>query len=211
MQSAISLSAQNFQGTNVSFEPVRLDGEAAARVVKTRKLLDFDTNSYAKLRGSHFHNGIIEVDVCSRLLPDAPDFARGFIGIAFRIAEDDGQFEAFYLRPTNGRSCSDPARRQHAMQYFSYPTYTFAYFREHGVTQYEAPAEIDLGEWMHIKAVVQDDRADFYLNGADVPALSVPALKLGPDAAGAVGLFVDIGTEGFYKNLTVTCTDGGAA
>lgn len=211
MQSAISLSAQNFRGVNVSFEPVCLDGEAAARVVKTHKLLEFDTNSYAKLCGSHFHNGVIEVDVCSRLLPDAPDFARGFIGIAFRIAEDDSRFEAFYLRPTNGRACGDPVRRQHGMQYFAYPAYTFAYFREHGVTRYEAPAEIGLNEWVHIKAVVQDGRADFYLNGADVPALSVPDLKLGPDAAGAVGLFVDIGTEGFYKNLTITCTDNGAA
>lgn len=210
MQSAISLSAQNFRGVNVSFTPVSLDGTDAARVIKTHKLLDFDTNSYAKLRGSRFHNGVIEVDVCSRLLPDAPDYARGFIGIAFRIAEDGSRFESFYLRPTNGRSCSDPVRKQHAMQYFSYPTYTFAYFREHGVTQYEAPAEIDLGEWTHIKAVVQDGCADFYLNGADVPALSVPDLKLGPDAAGAVGFFVDTGTEGFYKNLTVTCTDGGA-
>ena len=36
----------------------------------------------------------------SRLLKDAPDFARGFIGIAYCINEDDTKFESFYVRPT---------------------------------------------------------------------------------------------------------------
>lgn len=49
----------------------------------------------------------------SRLLPDNPDFARGFIGIAFRINEDNSQFESFYMRPMNGR-IDDPTRRSRA-------------------------------------------------------------------------------------------------
>lgn len=198
------LDPENFEAVNTSFACTTKDGFAAARVTKTQKLLEFDTNSYAKLRGFSFCDGTIEVDVCSRLLPDAPDYARGFIGIAFRIAEDDSQFESFYLRPTNGRDCTDPVRKNHAMQYFSFPKYTFAYFRDHGITQYEAPAELALDEWVHIKAVICGSHADFYLNGSGVPALSVSGLKLGAKASGAVGFFVDIGTEGFFKNLTVT-------
>jgi len=36
------------------------------------------------LKGVNFANGIIEVKILSRLLESAPDFARGFIGVAFQ-------------------------------------------------------------------------------------------------------------------------------
>ena len=48
-------------------------------------------------------------------------------------------------------------------------------------------------------------QADFFIN--DAFALHVDELKHGPDARGALGLFVDIGTEGFFKDLRVTCAD----
>ena len=112
--------------THISNEVI--DNEKVLRVVKSGKINEYDENTYAKLVDSSFHNGIIEVKMLSRLLKDAPDFARGFIGIAYRINEDDTKFESFYVRPTNGRQCDDPVRKQHGCQYFSYPTYTFAYF-----------------------------------------------------------------------------------
>ena len=171
---------------------------------KAEKLLEFDENTYAKLTDTSFHNGVIEVDMLSRLLPDAPDFARGFIGIAFRISGDDAAFESYYVRPTNGRT-DDPVRRAHGSQYFSYPKYTFAYFREQGITEYEAPVDIGLNEWIHLKAEVEDGHASFFVNGT--LALAVSDLKHGGEARGAVGLFVDIGTEGFFKNLTVLPAD----
>lgn len=204
MDTSISMGRKNFTTLHTSADALTLDGEAVLRVVKADRLMDFDINSYARLLGSDFHNGTIEVDVCSRLLPDAPELARGFIGIAFRIGENDDRFESFYLRPTNGR-CDDPVRRKHAVQYFSYPTYTFAWFREHGVTQYEAPADIGLGEWNHIRAEIEEDHAAFFVN--EQPVLTVSDLKLGKAARGAVGFFVDVGTEGFFKNLRIACKD----
>ena len=78
-----------------------IDNEKVLRVVKSGKINEYDENTYAKLVDSSFHNGIIEVKMLSRLLKDAPDFARGFIGIAYRINEDDTKFESFYVRPTN--------------------------------------------------------------------------------------------------------------
>lgn len=77
------------------------------RVVKSEKINEYDENTYARVCDLHFHDGVIEVDMLSRLLPDAPDFARGFIGIAFRINEDDTQFESFYIRPTNSVNKTD--------------------------------------------------------------------------------------------------------
>ena len=80
-----------------------------------------DINTYIQIDGSDFHNGTIEVDVCAGLLPDAPDYSRGFIGIVFRAAEDGREFESFYIRPTNGKGCTDPVRKAHGCQYFSFP------------------------------------------------------------------------------------------
>ena len=194
----------SFCAVHTAVSKTELDGEPVLRVVKAEKLMEFDENTYAKLSGSSFRNGVIEVDMLSRLLPDAPDFARGFIGIAFRISGDDTKFESFYVRPTNGRT-DDPVRKAHGSQYFAYPGYTFAYFREHGVTKYEAPVDIGLDEWIHLRAVVEGGRAEFFVNGNHT--LTVDDLKHGPDQAGAVGLFVDIGTEAFFKNLTITAAD----
>ena len=192
------MNAENFTAVNVSAENFNFGGENVIRVVKTGRLMDFDTNSYAALNGVDFHDGTIEVEMLSRLLPDAPDFARGFIGIAFRIS--DAAFESFYIRPTNAMT-DDPIRRAHGCQYFSYPKYTFAYFRENKITAYEAPISAGLNEWVKLRAEISGSRADFYLNGA--LTLAVDDMKMGAAARGGVGFFVDIGTEAFYKNLRI--------
>ncbi len=165
-----------------------------------------DENTYLKLKDFTFHNGVIEVDVCGKLLPDAPDYARGFIGIVFRASENDSEFECFYIRPTNGKGCGDPVRRAHGCQYFSYPGYTFSYFREFGITEYEAPVEsIALNKWSRIRAEIRDSDGIFFVDGVKV--LEVNGLRHGPDRWGSVGFYVDIGTDGLFRNLSVSCTD----
>ena len=165
-----------------------------------------DENTYLKIRDLDFHNGVIEADVCGKLLPDAPDYARGFIGIVFRASTDDSEFESFYIRPTNGKDCTDPVRKAHGCQYFSYPGYTFSYFREFGIGGYEGRVDtIALGEWSRIRAEIREDRGVFFVDGVRV--LEVSGFKHGPAGRGSVGLYVDIGTDGFFRNLTVTCED----
>lgn len=193
----------------VHAKAVIFDGEECIQVVKHEdKLFQFDENTYARIAGSSFHNGTIEVKVYSRLLEDAPEYARGFIGLAFRINHDDSEFEAWYLRPTNGaRMTDDPVRLSHGTQYFSYPKYTFEYFREHGIKEYDSGADIALDEWITLKAVIRDEEGCFYVNDMEKPALVVNHLIHGAHARGAVGLFVDIGTEGFFKDLVIQCED----
>ena len=175
------------------------------RVWKTGSL-EPDINTYAAVVGSDFHNGTIDVDVCGRLLPDAPDYARGFIGLAFRAADDGREFESFYIRPTNGKSCDDPIRKVHGCQYFSFPGYTFSCFREFGITGYENRVDtIALNEWSHIRAVISDDAGEFFVDGIKV--LEVRGFKHGPRARGNVGLYVDIGTDGFFRNLDIRYAD----
>lgn len=202
----ISINAENFQAVHTAIENVQMDGKMVLRVVKSEKLDRPDEDTYARLIDSNFHNGTICVEMRSRLLPDAPDYARGFIGIVFRTNENDAEFESYYVRPTNGRH-PDPVRRAHGSQYFSYPGYTFSYFREHDIFGFEAPCDIGLDEWIMLKAVVKEERASFYVNNMDVPVLVVDHLKHGADASGGVGVYVDIGTEGFFRNFQVICED----
>lgn len=201
----LNIEMLDFKQINVDSSFISLNGEVVSRVVKSNKIMEFDENTYAKLVDCSFHNGIIEVKMLSRLLPDAPDFARGFIGIAFRINEDDSMFESFYVRPTNGR-VDDKIRKNRAIQYFSYPKYTFDYFRKNGILDFEGTADIGLDEWIILKIIINGPEGEFYLNNEEKPVLVVKNMKHG-DSRGAIGLFVDIGTEGFFKDLDITLFD----
>ncbi len=204
MEKYVDLKTKNLKGVHTAIENINDEGEEVLRVVKSEKIMEFDENTYAKVNNISFHNGVIEVKMLSRLLPDAPDFARGFIGIAYRINDDDTKFESFYVRPTNGKQCDDPIRKAHGCQYFSYPKYTFAYFREHDITNYEAPVDIELNEWIKLKAIIEGAHAEFYVNDEDTPVLVVDDMKHGSNLTGSIGLFVDIGTEAFFKDLKIT-------
>ena len=116
----IRFEENNIQAVGSTYSLVKCNHEPVVRVVKDKAIIEDDEPTYAKMLDSDFHDGTIEADVLSRLLPDAPDHARGFIGIAFRIAADGSAFEAFYIRPTNGRA-KVQLRRNRATQYFSYP------------------------------------------------------------------------------------------
>lgn len=200
------IDEMNVTAVHTKASDVLLNGEKVLRVEKHEKLDIFDENTYVLVNGAQFHNGTIEVKMLSRLLPDAPDFARGFIGIVFRVNENGSEFESYYVRPTNGRH-PDPVRASHGSQYFSYPGYTFAYFREHGITGYEAPCDIGLDEWIDLKAVIHDENAEFYVNDMENPVLCVNGMKHGKGIKGGLGFYVDTGTEAFYKDLKVTAED----
>ena len=176
-------------------------------MVKPEENTEPDVATYARLAGSNFHNGTIEVDVRARLMHWADIDCRGFIGIVFRASETDNRFESFYVRPRNGRSCAEPQRRIHTMQYFSYPGYTFAYFRERGIADYEAQANIEMDELIHLKAEVAGAAAKFYVDDMQTPALVVDQMFGGAELRGGVGLYVDNGTQGHFRNLKVTCAD----
>ena len=199
----VCMQPENFKvmpHTNMEFS-----GVDTIRVWKTDSL-EPDINTYAAVTESSFHNGTIEVDVCGRLLPNAPDYARGFIGVVFRAADDGREFESFYIRPANGMDCCDPIRKKHGCQYFSFPGYTFSYLRDFGITDYESNVNtISLNKWSRIKAIVRDSSAVFYVD--NVKVLAVSNLKHGAFARGNVGLYVDIGTDGWFKNLNITCDD----
>lgn len=198
----IEIKKENFKAVNTSVEIV----DDCIQVIKTNKLDQDDANTYAKILNTQFHNGTIEMDVYSKLTPEAPSHARGFIGIAYRINEDDSGFESLYIRPTNGRNCDDPVRKAHGCQYFSYPGFDFAYFRERNIDLYENSVDtIDLHEWIHFKAEIKDEKAKLYVN--DELVLTVEEMLQNKETKGNVGLYVDIGTEGYFKNIEIKSED----
>ncbi|MBK6979960.1 MAG: hypothetical protein IPH28_25040 [Cytophagaceae bacterium] len=184
----------------MSFE--KIEGKNALRVEKDSTLIPVDEPTFVKIKDLDFKDGEIEVKVLSRLLKNASPTARGFIGIAFRIDEKNEHFESIYIRPTNGRA-DDQVRRNHAIQYFSYPDYKFDKLRKISPEKYESYADMGLNEWIIMKVVVKGNKASLFLNNNTQPALIVNDLKLGDQARGGIGLWVEVGTEGFFRDLSV--------
>lgn len=205
-----SLYAQNIQlnskildsnKVSIAFETVK--GKKAVRVIKDSAVKEADEPTFALIKNINFKNGTITVNVLSRLLKTASPTDRGFIGIAFRINNTKTKFECIYIRPTNGRA-EEQVRRNHAVQYFSYPDYKFNRLRKESPEMYESYADMGLNEWIQMKIVVKDKKATLFLNNSTQPCLIVNDLKHGENLSGAIGLFVDMGTEGFFNNLTIS-------
>ncbi|HLF35732.1 MAG TPA: hypothetical protein VI583_15925 [Cyclobacteriaceae bacterium] len=95
-------------------------------------------------------------------------------------------------------------RRNHSIQYFSFPDYKFPRLRKESPEKYESYADMGLNEWIKIKIVVYGTQAKLFLNDNKEPSLIVNDLKLGANHSGGIGLFVDIGTEGYFTNLKIT-------
>ena len=188
---------------HVSMTKLEMDGKKVIRVTKDPSLKEVDEPTFVRFDEIDLRNGTIELTVLSRLLPDASETARGFIGLAFRINEDNTKFEGIYIRPSNGRA-NEQIRRNHSVQYFSYPDYKFDRLRKEAEGQYESYADMGLNEWINMKIVVKDAQAKLFLNNNPQPCLIVNDLKHGPNSKGALGLFVDVGTEGYFTDLKIT-------
>ena len=198
----IKFDQSRFESNDVSVAFEKVMGKMALRVVKDSTVKEADEPTFARTKEIDFSNGIIEVSVLSRLLKNAPATARGFIGVAFRINDTDSQFECIYIRPTNGRA-DDQVRRNHSIQYFSFPDYKFDRLRKESPEKYESYADMGLNEWIKLKIEVKGKQAKLFINENKQPSLIVNDLKHGDNSSGAVGLYVDNGTEGFFTDISI--------
>src|SRR2546426_6234747 len=98
----------------------------------------------AYLRGIQFGNGTIEFDVKGKDVQ-----GQSFVGVAFH-GVDGTTYDAIYFRPFNFKT-EDPARRQHAVQYVSQPTYPWQKLRAERPGKYEQPVSPAPGPdgWFH--------------------------------------------------------------
>jgi hypothetical protein len=204
---------------DVIAEPARLDGRQGLRVVMPAELRarikGMDSaqrqaaaqagelpRQMAVVEGLEFGDGTIDVDLAGEPLPDAAADARGFVGIAFRVQKDWRTYDAFYLRPTNGRA-DDQLRRNHAAQYISHPDWPWSRLRDESPGKYESYVDLEPGKWTHIRIEVRGVQARLYVNGATQPTLIVNDLKTGAGASGAVALWVELDTLAHFRNLSV--------
>jgi hypothetical protein len=63
--------------------------------------------------------------------------------------------------------------------------------------------DMQAGEWTHMRVVVHGKAASLYVGSAEQPCLIVKDMKLG-DSEGGVALWIGPGTEGYFRNLTIT-------
>lgn len=195
-------SPEQLKLVNVKAETVNFKGRKALRVLDAAAAGVGDEGRLVVLPKTDFQDGVIEVDLAGEPGPGAPEGARGFIGIAFRVAPDTSRFECIYLRPTNGRA-EDQVRRNHSVQYISIPGFPWPLMRKDFPEKYETYVDILPGEWTKVKIEVRGEKARLYVNGVAQPTLLVNDLKQG-QTKGSVALWIGTGTLAHFSNVRIS-------
>lgn len=160
--------------------------------------VSFDARKYdglATYQNMEFENGIIEVDIKGKNV-----LQKSFVGIAFHI-QNDSTYNAIYFRPFN---FTKPERSGHSVQYISHPEFTWRKLRSQFPEQFENPVKPvpDPDDWFHTKIVVKWPQVKVFVENNDEPSLDVKMKST--FKKGKIGLWAGFGSDGWYKNLTVT-------
>lgn len=209
----LKLNKHSFELHNVTGEIITFEGKKVLKIERDLAAIPFDVNHiertvdephYARLVGlEDFENGTIEVKVYSQLQDPAPyPGVAGFIGLFYRVKQNDSAFEAIYLRPKVGRS-TNQLFRNHAVQYISYPHAKFDTLRKTAPFKYEGSAPVALKEWITMRLEINGETAELFINDMKYSSFIVDKM-LGNTKTGGVGLYVDIGTIGYFRDLKVT-------
>lgn len=209
----LDFKKQTFELHNVTGEVIKFQGKKVLKLERDLEALPFDEQNleatvddrhYARLIDiDDFENGTIEVKMYSQLQDPAPyPGIAGFIGVYFRIAEDDSGWESIYVRPKVGRA-TNQRLRNHTVQYFSYPDFKFDTLRKIAPFEYEGSAPVALNEWITMRIEVNGESAEMFVNDLKYSSFVVDKM-LGKTKKGYVGLYVDVGTIGYFKDLKVT-------
>ena len=194
---------------NATAQPATHEGKNGLRVVVSEDALrkytpgDGELNPLALIDNLDFSNGVIEAEISGAPAPGAGEGARGFVGIAFRMQKDTKTYDAFYLRPTNGRA-EDQVRRNHSAQYISNPAWPWPRLRKETPEKYEAYVDLVPGAWTKVKIEVRGEQARLYVHDQPQPTLIVNDVKSGAQGRGAIALWVGPGTIAHFRNVTVT-------
>jgi hypothetical protein len=196
---------------NVAAEGVTHEGKKGLRVAVSKEALaridsmtaeqQAQVEELAIVEGLDFANGVIEAEIAGAPAPGAGGGARGFVGIAFRL-KDPQNYDAFYLRPTNGRA-EDQERRNHSAQYINHPAWPWYRLRKETPERYESYVDLVPGAWTRVKIEVRGDKARLFVHDQAQPTLIVNDVKSGAAGRGAVALWIGPGTVAHFRNLSV--------
>ncbi len=145
----------------------------------------------AHLDDVEFDNGVIEVDI-------AVTGKRSYPGIRFRM-QSAGDYEECYVRPHRAGLYSD------AVQYA--PVFNgiscWQLFNGNG---YTSAAEINPGEWVHMKIEVLGGQARVFLGDAAEPVLVIDRLEHGT-SKGSIGVSGPMDGSAFFSGFAYHLTD----
>jgi hypothetical protein len=193
---------------NASAEPATYEGKRGLRVTlsdeaqRNMRPDSGEVNPLAVIQDLEFSNGVIEAEIAGAPAPNAGEGARGFVGIAFRMQKDHRTYDAFYLRPTNGRA-DDQVRRNHSAQYISHPAWPWQRLRKETPEKYEAYVDLVPGAWTKVRIEVRGAQARLYVHDQSQPTLIVNDVKSGAQASGAIAFWVGPGTIAHVRNVVV--------
>lgn len=207
----IQFEGKTFEPVNVHASVVKFQGQDVLKVERDLQKMPFDTArlestvdepTFVRLKDLDFENGTIEVKMYSDIQNPSPfKGAAGFIGVAFRIDDNNTAYESIYLRPKVGRA-NNQAFRNHTVQYYAYPAPKFDSLRKTAPGKYEGAAPVALKEWITMRIEVNGETAEMFINDAKYSTFIVDKM-LGKTKHGSIGLWVDIGTIGYFKDLKV--------
>jgi hypothetical protein len=151
----------------------------------------------AWIDGTDFGEGTIELDVRGKDV-----FQQSFVGVAFH-GKNDTTYESVYVRPFNFRA-TDPARRDHAVQYMTLPEFDWPRLRERFPEEFENPVNSTLSptDWVPLRIVVRGGKVQVFVGLVD--NVTLEARKLGALDRGMVGLWVGNNSDGDFANLNIT-------
>lgn len=154
-----------------------------------------DRDGILWLNNTDFKSGVIELDIKGKDVR-----GESFVGVAFH-GQDDRTFDGIYFRPFNFRS---PDRKTHSVQYISMPENDWRYLRENFPGKYEKEVTPvpDPENWFHAKIVIDGLSVKVFVDGSDTPSLEVE--KISKNIQGKVGLWVGDGSDGYFKNFTLS-------
>ena len=208
LESLAGLRLHNVKAEAVTHEGKRgvrisLSDEAQQRTATLTAAQQAQMEQLAVIDGTDFTNGVIEAEIAGAPATGATAGARGFVGIAFRVQPDLRTYDAFYLRPTNGRA-DDQVRRNHSAQYIAHPDWPWFRLREEAPKKYESYVDLVPGAWTRIRIEVRGDRARLFVHGQEQPTLIVNDVKSGAQGRGAIALWIDASTVAHFRDVRVT-------
>jgi hypothetical protein len=202
---AESATLQGKKGVRVRMSEAAVQRLASMTAEEQARMATFGSpvEQLAVIEGLEFANGTIEAEIAGAPAAGASAGARGFVGLAFRLQADMRTYDAFYLRPTNGRA-DDQVRRNHSAQYIAHPDWPWFRLRKETPEKYESYVDLVPGEWTKIRIEVRGTQGRLFVHGQPQPTLVVNDLKSGPTGKGAIALWLDTGTEAHFRDLTIT-------
>jgi len=163
---------------------------------KGLRLSESPGDGVAYLRGIELGNGTIEFDLKGKDVQ-----GQSFVGVAFHEV-DSPTYDAIYLRPFNFKG-EDAARRGHAVQYISHPTYTWQKLPAERPAIFDQPVNPapDPNAWFHVRVVVASPKVSVFVGDAKEPCLVVT--RLNDRTNGLVGLWVGNNSGGDFADLKI--------